>query len=278
MQVTPISKEQHHDWSYIGLSNYLHTKKDAIVPILIAEIDRIISTNPIVFIDDDANLGLYSLQSLLPNLNLMIDNNGLWTTNYIPARYRSLPFVLASDSSSQNKEKLLCFIEDLGCVSKSIDQKSTKIFSSKNELSEDMKQVLGFLQSIEKNELITQRALLSIKNADLLEEWSLSIKLADGEKEMKGLKKINVEKLKSLSGEKLHSLNISGGLDVCFANILSLNNVENLKQILISKTKTNQSKDDNLNKKSLRDLTLEKQNKEKKEEMDNLVKDLLLED
>ena len=41
MKIIPISKENHGDWSYVGLTNYMHTKNDAIVPILIAEIDRI---------------------------------------------------------------------------------------------------------------------------------------------------------------------------------------------------------------------------------------------
>ena len=101
MKIIPISKENHNDWSYVGLTHYMHTKNDAIVPILIAEIDRITSTNPIVFIENNEKLGLYSLQSLLPNMNLMIDNQGIWTQNYIPARYRSLPFVLATDSTKK---------------------------------------------------------------------------------------------------------------------------------------------------------------------------------
>ena len=279
MKVIPISKENHSDWSYVGLSSYQHTKNDAIVPILMAEIDRIISTNPIIFIENDEKLGLYSLQGLLPNMNLMINNQGRWTQNYIPARYRSLPFVLATDSNSKNtEEKVLCFIEDLNCVAKSINRKSTKIFNSNEDLSDDMKRVFEFLKSIEQNELVTQKALLAIKKANIIEDWSLSIKLSDGERTMKGLKKINIEKFKSLSGNILENLNTTGGLDICFANILSLNNIENLRQILISKTQSIQKNKETSENKSLRDLTLEKQSKEKKEEMDNLVKDLLLED
>ena len=53
---------------------------------------------------------------------------------------------------------------------------------------------------------------------------------------------------------------------------------ENLKQLLISRTQSIQKKKETNENKSLRDLTLEKQSKEKKEEMDNLVKNLLLED
>ena len=73
MKIVPISKEEHHDWSYVGLSNYNHSIKDSIVPILIAEIGKIAVTNPIVFLEKDKSLGLYSLQSILPEMNLMID-------------------------------------------------------------------------------------------------------------------------------------------------------------------------------------------------------------
>ena len=281
MKIIPISKENHAKWSYVGLSNYLHTKTDAIVPILIAEINRVIFTNPIVFIENHKTLGLYSLQSLLPNVNLMIDSEGKWINNYIPARYRSLPFVLASETNQKKSDdKILCYIDELDCVSKSFkNKKSTPIFDSKLELSEDMNRVFEFLKSIEQNETITKKALESIYNAEIIEDWALSLKLQDGEKKMTGLKKVNLEKLKSLSSDKLHDLNVTGGLDICFANIFSLNNLEKLKQILISKSTNNQKKkaDDN-NNKSLRDLTLEKQNKEKKEEMDSLVKNLLLDD
>ena len=84
-------------------------------------------------------------------MNLMIDKKG-YGSNYIPARYRSLPFVLANNSDNKSKnEKILCFIEDLNCVAKSFDKKSTKIFDDNNEdLSEDMKRVFEFLKSIER--------------------------------------------------------------------------------------------------------------------------------
>ena len=54
MKIVPISKENHHDWSYVGLSNYNHTIKDFIVPILIAEVGKIAVTNPIVFLEKDS--------------------------------------------------------------------------------------------------------------------------------------------------------------------------------------------------------------------------------
>ena len=123
MKIVPLSKENHHNWSYTGLPHYLHTVKDSIVPILIAEIGRLVSTNPIVFIEEEEKIGLFSLQSLLPEMNLMINREGLWVNDYIPARYRSLPFVLASDQKDKTgKEKILCYIEDLNCVAQTFDK------------------------------------------------------------------------------------------------------------------------------------------------------------
>ena len=276
MKIVPISKENHHDWSYVGLSNYNHCIKDFIVPILIAEIGKIAVTNPIVYLEKDKTLGLYSLQSVLPEMNLMIDKKGSWINSYIPARYRSLPFVLANNSEDKsNNEKILCFIDDLKCVAKSFDRESTKIFDENNQLSEDMQRVFEFLKNIDQNEFVTQKALQSIQKMDILEDWQLSIKLSDGEKKMTGLKRINIEKLKNLPTEKLHQLNQTGGLDISFASIFSLNNLENLRNLLIDKTKTNEESNTT---KSIRDITIEKQKTEKKVEMDNLVKNLLLDD
>ena len=134
MKIVPISKETHKDWSYVGLSNYNHSIKDSIVPILIAEIGKIAVTNPIVFLEKDKSLGLYSLQSILPEMNLMIDKKGRWLNNYIPARYRSLPFVLANKIINQKMKKFYVLLMTLNCVAKSFDKKSTKIFE-KEELS-----------------------------------------------------------------------------------------------------------------------------------------------
>ena len=50
---------------------------------------------------------------------------------------------------------------------------------------------------------------------------------------------------------------------------------DSLKRILINRQPNITENEEIKNDKSLRDLTLEKQNKEKKEEMDNLVKNLL---
>ena len=276
MIIKPITKEAHKDWSYVGLSNYLHTKNDAIVPIVIAEISHLVTTNPIAFVEQDGMYSMYSLQSIMPNQNYMIDSQGTWLNNYIPARYRSLPFVFAVDNNSkQNNEKILCYIEDLGCVAKKFTNKSTKIFSNGDKLSAEMEKVFSFLQNIENNEAITKKALLSIQELDLFEDWKISLKLADGEKEMNGLKKVDFEKVKKLTSSQLEMLNKTGGLDICYASYFSITNLDKLRDLMISKVNEIKGKQKT---KSIRDKTIEMQQLEKKQEMDNLVKDLLLED
>lgn len=278
MKIVPISKEIHRDWSYIGLTNYLPTRNDALVPIVIAEITRLISTNPIIFAEE-TDLGVFSLQGLIPGRNLMVDEKGKWVGDYIPARYRSMPFVLANDSKNKNGEKILCFIDGLDCVAKSFKQKSTRLFKDdKTELSDDMKRVFEFLQSIDQNEKITKQALESIREANVLEDWTLSLKLSDGEKKFSGLKKVNIEKLKSLSGKTLQKMNKTGGLDICFASHLSLDNLNKLRNLVISQSVKKDKNQPDTTIETLRDKTIKKQKEAKKEEMDNLVKNLLLDD
>ncbi len=278
MKITPISKEIHKNWSYVGLQDFKHTSKDSVVPILMAEIVRLVTTNPIVFLKDK-NLGLYSLQGLTPERNLLIDRNGKWLNEYIPARYRSLPFVLARDGRSKKKdEKILCYIDDLNCVAENFENKSTKIFNDKSELSEDMKRVFEFLNSIEKNEQLTQIALRAVEESDVIEDWEISLKLADGEKKLSGLKKVNIDKLKSLSDKSLGILNKTGGLDLCFASYYSINNLEKLKNFVILHSNSQNQSNEKNQIETIRDKTLKKQKAAKKLEMDNLVKDLLLDD
>ena len=282
MNIIPISKDTHREWSYVGLANYAHTQKDSVAPIIMAEIGRVVNTNPIVFLensDNDDTVGLYSLQSLTPELNLMINDKGQWLADYIPARYRSLPFVLASDTTGKiGDDKLLCFVDNFNCVAEKFDRESTKIFNDDGDMSDDMKRVFKFLQAIDQNEHQTKIALASIKKAGVLHDWTLSLKLKDGERKMTGLKKINMEKLKGLSGKALQELNKSGGLDICFASHFSLNSLENLKKLIITRSDSAETKKETSETKSLRDVTLEKQKKAQKEEMDTLVKDLLLDD
>ena len=108
MKIIPIAKETHKDWSYVGLPHYLHTKNDAIAPILTAEIDRVISTNPIIFIDKGDTIGMYSLQSLLPEINMMIDEVNGWVITYQQDIVTT--FVLASQADNKSsKDKVLCY-------------------------------------------------------------------------------------------------------------------------------------------------------------------------
>ena len=282
MKIIPISKDTHREWSYVGLSNYSHTQKDSLVPIIMAEIVRVVNTNPIVFMQNsnsDNTTGLCSLQGLTPELNLMVDQKGKWLGDYIPARYRSLPFLLASDTTGKiGNDKLLCFVDNFQCVAEKFNQDSTKLFNSKGDMSDDMQRVFKFLQSIDQNEHQTKKALASIEKAGVLHDWTLSLKLKDGEKKMTGLKKVDMDKLKGLSGKVLQDLNKSGGLDICFASHFSLNTLENLKKLMIAKSKGTSSKEETTETKSLRDVTLEKQKRAQKVEMDTLVKDLLLDD
>ena len=117
-----------------------------------------------------------------------------------------------------------------------------------------------------------------MEESDVIEDWEISLKLADGEKKLSGLKKVNIDKLKSLSDKSLGILNKTGGLDLCFASYYSINNLEKLKNFVILHSNSQNQSNEKNQIETIRDKTLKKQKAAKKLEMDNLVKDLLLDD
>ena len=73
-------------------------------------------------------------------------------------------------------------------------------------------------------------------------------------------------------------MNKTGGLDICFASHLSLDNLNKLRNLVISQSVKKDKNQPDTSIETLRDKTIKKQKEAKKEEMDNLVKNLLLDD
>ena len=98
----------------------------------------------------------------------------------------------------------------------------------------------------------------------------LTIKTEDtkAKQKIKGLYIIDSEKLKSLSADNLYKLNSNGGLEIAYSQLVSLTTLDSIVKM----------HKENGDSKSLRDFTIEKQEKEKKKEQDQLVENLFDQD
>ena len=114
MPAIPVTKEKCSNLRYKHLDNFTHFKNKGLVPFCIAELPKIVTNYPIVFTKLNDVFSINFITSFSPNLNLFIDGEGKWIGNYIPAIYRSMPFMYTS--VKKNEKMVLSFIEELECV------------------------------------------------------------------------------------------------------------------------------------------------------------------
>ena len=129
--------------------------------------------------------------------------------------------------------------------------------------------MINIINTIEKSNIELNKALELIIDLDLLIEWPINIKFADGEKKIEGMYKINSEKLKDLSSENVLKLHNTKGFELIYSHLISMGTVHNL----VSATTSGEIS--KIQSKSLRDVVVEKQKIEKDREIDDLVKDLI---
>ena len=144
----------------------------------------------------------------------------------------------------------------------------------KGESSNELKNIIKVLLAIDKNKEKTRNALKDLNNLGLIKELKLKIKRdnAKAEQKLEGFYIIDAEKLKSLSADNLYKLNSNGGLEIAYSQLISLTTLDSIVKMHKEDGKLLREN------KSLRDFTIEKQEKEKKKELDELVENLFDQD
>ena len=86
------------------VTDFSFAKKDNLCSVLLQELSHLLNQTPIVFAKNETGLyELCSLQGLEHNRNYFVSDSGSWKGGYIPARYRSYPFLMAQKKGSKKK-------------------------------------------------------------------------------------------------------------------------------------------------------------------------------
>ena len=272
-EIIPVSKKKHKNYFFHSVydysSDFSSYKKLFSCPIFYDEIKHVASCYPIAFVKNE-NGFFYtaSIFSLLRDNNLYINKKNQWTGSYIPAYFRIQPFFLAK--SENIKDNILCFLSDSPSIKSTSTPKYFPFMDEKGENSKELNKIIKILLAIDRNKEKTINALKDLDNLGLIKEFKLIIKTDDtkAKQKIKGLYIIDSEKLKSLSADNLYKLNSNGGLEIAYSQLVSLTTLDSI--VKMHKESGNLLRDS----KSLRDFTIEKQEKEKKKEQDQLVENL----
>ena len=272
MPLIPLSKKEHSNYSFKELDNFENFKKRNLVPFCIAELTKVVTDYTFVFTKINDNFTICILTGFTTDNNLYINDSGKWLGKYIPAVFRSIPFVFNLDE--EKKSKNLCFIDEFKCVieGENLDSDFSKIFNRDGEFSENFEKKLNFLRTFEFSNDETLKLCKELNDSGLIVEWPIKLKFTDAEKEVTGLFKIDEEKFFNLGDDSINKLLSTKAIFLASGQIFSKNNLEKIG--LLHSHIDNKSKvvDEN---KSFRDQVLEKQRKENTKELDQLVKNLI---
>lgn len=226
-KIVPLNKETHGDWSVEAVANYKHTSETNSLYIAAIEFIKAANEYPIVFgIGEDESVFPVVILGLRKNENLYINKKGEWRANYIPAYVRRYPFILAT-GEEMSDQFTVCIDSD--CPGFNKKQRGTALFDKDGNESELLKNSVEFLKEYQNHIQLTTLFCKNIKDLGLLEPMKADVKMADGEEiSLGGFMGINREKLKALDADKLVNLVKTDQMELIYAHLISLGNIDSL--------------------------------------------------
>jgi len=229
----PLSSSAHVSAGFQRARDYSHAAADRVAPIIIDEVAHLIPYMPLGFIEEPGEKPRYKLvaiQGVDTESNLYVHpTSHKWLTGYTPACYRAYPFALGVDENAQ--KHVLCFDKLSGLLREPAGSQDIAFFDEAGNPSKEVSDTLEFLKKREMGFRRTSRAVDSLSHYGLLEPWPMAIQKDSGKTNIQGLYRINNEKLLQVEPVALKELNITGALQIAYAQLFSMPQIKHLQKL-----------------------------------------------
>lgn len=221
-QWTALSKTAHRDKRLLPRDGYAHARHEVVVPVLLAELPRLLPHYPLGFIARGEGYVPVALLSLDGQRNLYVAPGGKWIGPYVPALMRHYPFALAD---GQEGQKVLAV--DAERLS---DRDGEPLFDGE-EPSDMVQKTLNFLQQCEADRQKTRAATQALKDAGVIAGWPLTVQRHDEEAPtpVTGLYRVDEAALNALDAETLATLQ-GAPLGLAHAQMFSISQLDQLSE------------------------------------------------
>ncbi len=223
VRLIPLNSAHHRQHGWAPPTDYRFAANDVIVPILLAELPMASSVMPLAFARQASGKALLvAVLGLQPGHNLLVDAQGRWQAEYVPAFYRAYPFSLQR-VAGEAQRLLLCISEASGLLRGSPDpgKGEVRLFDDDGVLMPAMKERLTFLETCTANAHLTQAAVDALEAAGLLQPSPV----------LKGLQRVDELALGRLSAAELLALRDANALPLAYAQLLSMPRVSTLQRL-----------------------------------------------
>jgi len=182
---------------------------------------------PILF-TKEPNTGGFFAAALLgfeADQNLFLRDGG-WDATYVPTLVQRQPFLIAKVGEGDTKPPVVSLDLDHPRISQ---DEGEALFDSGGEPTEFLKQKIGLLDKLHRGLQHGSGFINTLLQHELLVQVTLDIAFNDGSKKtLQGFYGIAEERLYSLKGDVLESLNQAGYLQPVFMAVASLSRVRDL--------------------------------------------------
>ena len=215
--IVPISRNRHASKRWKRDKGYSFASKDTAAPLVLAELPRATRLLPVCFIAQGEDFVPAAVLGLGSSQNLLVAPHGAWLGPYVPAVYRSYPFVLGAAGEDRS---VLCIDEDSGLVTDGPE--GELFFDEKGEPSKPIADIMAFLQQLSANRKATQLVCANLKEHGLFVPMPLNVKSPSGDKRVDGLYRIDEAAFNALPDEAFLKVRAAGGLPVVYCHLLSM--------------------------------------------------------
>ena len=220
--------------------SYMFAADEPITALGAVEVSKAMFSMAIGFVPDNEDFLPVAVQGIKNGQNLLVDDNGRWIENYVPAIYRSHPFRLAKNNEGQH---FLCINEDSKLVSD--DGSAEPFYSAPRELSENTRKVFDLLVENERDRMLATKICKSLNYAGVIEPWPMRLETEGEIQEITGLFRISEEKLNSLDAEDFAQLREGGSILLAYCQLLSMQHIYKLGKLAWNREKSIKQKNQN---------------------------------
>ena len=223
-----VTPESHAKKVWKQVTNYTFAAADTVIPLVGAEISKVVPVMPIGFVKQEAGCQLVGITSLQPGKNLYVAPDGKWLGGYIPAALRGYPFKLVQQEGAG--EFILCINEASGLVVENTED-GNDFFDDENQPVQGIKDILNFLTQIKASRYVTEGAVNALDDAGLITPWEINLKQGEKVVPVSGLFRVDEAALNKLDDEDFLAVRKAGGLALAYAQLLSMNQLAVLERL-----------------------------------------------
>ncbi len=221
-QPVALNREKHRNLKFSPSGKFQFSNNVNSVPVTGIEFFEASRDMPILFSRSEA--GHYmplALLSLRNNSHSLVDDEGNWAGNYVPAFIRRYPFAMSDNQT-------VCFDEQSEQFS---EEKGEPLFTDEGENAETLNNVIQFLNQFDSAFKRTREFCEQVQKAELFKPFNIQVLAGDNKPvRLEGLHIIDEAKLLQVDQDQVLQWFKSGQLAWIYAHLHSLGALKQLSK------------------------------------------------